>query len=144
MGKKVALIIAVVLAVYSFASLQADDKASKPNLRSSPPSDQLGFELTVSPAPDTPGSYVCETIITDLASGEVRSRRSTTIASGTEMTFMAGTQSSPDPTSGTELIVNMLIDDKQSNATYTAKYSRGGTLVLTQKACVTIGMKDSK
>jgi hypothetical protein len=144
MGKKVALVIAMLLAVYSFASLQADEKASKPNLRSSPPSDQLGFELTVSPAPDTLGSYVCETIITDLASGEVRSSRSTTIESGIETTFMAGTQSSPDPASGTELIVHILVDDKQANATYTTEYSRGGKLVLTQKACVTIGKKDPK
>ena len=94
-------------------------------------SSGFAFDLSISPAPGTPGAFLCEETVKELDGGRVVASPRALAATGEEATVEA-----TDESSGTQFTLVVRVDKDGRTATYGIKAQRAGKLISQHDAKV--------
>jgi hypothetical protein len=97
------------------------------------PSSSLGIEVDVKPVQGKPGTYLVNSVVTDLESRAVIAKPSLLVAGSVPATIQTGNESK------WMLKITVGADASNKTAIYEANFTREGKLVSLQKVSVALG-----
>ena len=120
----------VVLAVAAFLTVPAFSESEAGS------SERFSIELDIAPQQGSADTFVCTAVIKDLASGVSLAEPRVVFRKPDQATIRAGAQSSPDPKSAIDILINVSVDEPGSKASYSAVIKRGAVVLSSQRASI--------
>jgi hypothetical protein len=125
-------------AVLSLAILAVAVSLAVPALSEHQPgaSERISIQLDIAPQAGSADTFICTAVIEDLASGALLSEPRVVFQKAEQATIRTGIQASSDPRSALDVLINVMVDESGSKASYSAEVKRGTVVITSQRASI--------